>query len=137
LLVDTVLNLKDYTIPDNTQFYEVGNPTITKTTGFPITGTLYPGRGYWVKVTSEFTITITGAELSATQLNIPVGFKSFSLQRNESVDLSSIGNVPDNIQFYEVGKPTITKTAGFPITGTLYPGRGYWVKSLVTFIYNF
>lgn len=51
------VNLSNYNIPDGTQFFATGFPPITKNPGEDFTSQkLHVGRGYWVKVVSDFVM---------------------------------------------------------------------------------
>lgn len=55
LQTPTDVNMSNYNIPDGTQFFATGFPPITKNPGEDFTNQkLHVGRGYWVKVVSDF-----------------------------------------------------------------------------------
>lgn len=92
-------------------------------TSYVIEDTLFPGIGYWVKFPTADTVNLTGPPVSAETLSVVSGWNLIGTV-SDTITAQSIITLPPGL----VTSRFFGYNAGYRISDTLVPGKGYWVK---------
>ncbi len=93
-------------------------------TGYVASDYLESGKGYWLKFASDQAVNIRGIILNNDTVAVVAGWNLLG-SLFHSVAVSSIVSVPGGLvtsQFYDYSN-------GYTSGDSLYPGKGYWVKT--------
>lgn len=91
--------------------------------GYHHRDTLESGTGYWIKFSSGQNLYLDGLPLAIDTIPVSIGWNMIG-SIGYSVDVSSIASIPPGIvtsSFFEFA-------GTYQTTGSLLPGKGYWVK---------
>lgn len=94
--------------------------------------TIIPGRGYWIMMTEDATLTITGEELSDTSIQISKGwnFVGYNSMEEKSPE-EALKSIEGQFRFvfgYTPGSGWQRYMPGLPSNLTvMQPGKGYWI----------
>ena len=100
------------------------SPVYAYDSGYYTVDTLLNGEGYWVKFSSNETISLHGNFITENSINVSSGWNMIG-PFDKIIYVDSITTQPPNIlasPFYGFG-------GGYYIANTLEPGKGYWIKT--------
>ncbi|MBI2138872.1 hypothetical protein HYU13_04740 [Candidatus Woesearchaeota archaeon] len=112
--------------------------------------TLHPGRGYWLRANGVCNITITGKQASSQDIGLQQGFNlvgffshrqkallNSSIPTNDTGCISSLFRYNTQTRLYESAFYS-TELGWASSTGLdeLEPGRGYWLKTAKSCLWN-
>ena len=92
--------------------------------GYVQRDTLQNGPGYWLKFSSPQTITITGGVRNSDSISLQAGWNMVG-SISAKIPVGSITTQPSGI----LNTGFFGYQAGYVLSDTLFPGRGYWVKA--------
>ncbi|MBI4547349.1 MAG: VCBS repeat-containing protein [Ignavibacteriae bacterium] len=92
--------------------------------GYKIEDSLKVGVGYWLKFDQDQIINITGFPISQETVDVAEGWNIIG-SISVPVAVSSLISVPSGI----VTSNFFGYSGGYFLADTIYPGKGYWVKS--------
>ena len=90
--------------------------------------TVAPETGYWVAVTGDKTITVTGTPVSTWTTDIKAGWNMIGSVINSTSFTSPNDNPDGSIQPFAYWWDPMTKS--YVMTTNIEPGKGYWVASV-------
>jgi hypothetical protein len=99
---------------------------------------IFPDTGYWINMTQDANLTLTGMEMANTQIPLAagwnlIGYPTFTVQ-NVSVALNSITGSYELVRGYDNAAGWMTYDPAHPEFSDLLqmaPGFGYWVQMTV------
>jgi len=100
------------------------SPVYAYNNGYYTVDTLVNGEGYWVKFSSNETISLHGNFITENTINVSSGWNMIGPFDN-TIDVNSITTQPPNLlesPFYGFG-------SGYYIANDLESGKGYWIKT--------
>ena len=126
--------------------YLPGEPTAGEyatSKGFAPLTTISPGEGFWVNSKGSQSISVTGTEVSSTDLTLNSGWNLKGLTTDSSITAGAIFS--DDTKFASVWKwetdkwtvylpseetqGTYANSKGFAVLTTISPGEGFWVNA--------
>jgi photosystem II stability/assembly factor-like uncharacterized protein len=111
--------LKDSVFPTST------SKAFAYQTGYVVRDTLSNGRGFWLKFDGPQFTNMTGDSIFTDSINVQAGWNIIgSISR--PVPLSGIVEEPPGL----ISSSVFGYRRGYAETDTLFPGRGYWVKTV-------
>jgi hypothetical protein len=92
-----------------------------------------PGKGYWVKLNSNATFTISGQALASGVPAAGSGWTMFGVNGLSSLNATTAYPANKNLWYYDNGQwYYYSGTRGFspkyPRLQSIEPGKGYWVN---------
>lgn len=91
--------------------------------GYQVRDSLLNGTGYWIKMDSTRTVSMTGLPVQRDTVDVRAGWNIIG-SIFSPVDVSAIIQIPAGI----IQSSFFGYTNGYATTDTLHPARGYWVK---------
>jgi glucose/arabinose dehydrogenase len=99
--------------------------------GYYVADSLQNGKGYWVKYSNSQILPICGTTIS-NPVNVNAGWNLIG-PFDTPIPVQNISSIPPNI----IVSSFFGYEGGYQIADTLYPGKGYWVKTNANGIIQF